>query len=216
MILAAIISIILIFLLIYRIGYLKNNTRGRYIYIVVFILVILINGFFLYDYVQVKSIHNYSTYITYQNLLDRISDVSILEIEDSSDIRTLNASIDRLNSQIDLLSSQLHESSLIRGSNKDIILNFEHLYLQLQAFTNYQNGIFTRGDEIQDTSIPLYNELRIKIRELYDVLEVEDTRLASNIIGISQYRLKAKRGQLDELSQIIDSISDINSRLMNL
>lgn len=214
--LAAIMSIIFIFLLIYRIGYLKKNTRGRYIYILVFIGIIIINGFILYDYVEVKSLHNYSTYITYQNLLDRIDDVAILEIEDTSDIRTFSDSVDRLNSQIFLLSQQLDKSSLIRGSKKAIISDLDSLNLELEAFVNYQNAIFAREADILDEDISLYNELQAEITELYAVLQVADNRLGSNIIGIAQYRLKPEKGQLDRLDDLLDSITEINSKLMNL
>jgi multisubunit Na+/H+ antiporter MnhB subunit len=98
--LAAIISIILIFLLIYRIGDLKKNTRGRYIYIAIFIGIIIVNGFILNDYVQVKSLHNYTTYITYQNLLNSIDDVNILKIEGISDVRVFSDSVNNWTSQV--------------------------------------------------------------------------------------------------------------------
>ena len=214
--LAAIISIILIFLLIYRIGDLKKNTRGRYIYIAIFIGIIIVNGFILNDYVQVKSLHNYTTYITYQNLLNSIDDVNILKIEGISDVRVFSDSVDRLNSQIGLLSQQLDKSSLIKRSKKNIISNLDCLSLELKAFTDYQNAFFAREEEILDSSIPLYNEFKVKIAELLNTLKVKESRLGASLIGIAQYRLNPEKGQLDELDEIVDSISEINSRLMEL
>lgn len=214
--LAGIISIIFIFLLIYRIGDLKKNTRGRYIYIVVFVAIIIINGIILYDYIEVKSLYNYSTYMIYQNLLDRIGDVDTIKIETNSGIRDFSDSIDILNSQIDHLCKQLDKSSLIRGSKKDIISDLDSLNLELKAFTDYQNGIFARGDMISDSSIPIYNEFKEKITKLGNILKVNESRLGKNIFGIVQYRLKPEKGQLDVLGEIVDSISDINSRLMEL
>lgn len=214
--LAGIISIILIFLLIYRIGDLKKNTQGRYIYIVVFMVIILINGIILYDYIEVKSLYNYSTYMTYQNLLDRIVEVDILKIETSSDIREFSDLINILNSQVDHLCQQLDKSSLIRGSKKDIISDLDSLNLELKAFTDYQNGLFTRDDEIPDSSIPIYNEFKEKITEFGNTVRVKESRLGRNIFGIAQYRLKPDKGQFDVLGEIVDSISNINSRLMEL
>lgn len=213
--LAAIISIILIFLLTYRIGEMKN-IRGRYLYIGIFLGTIIINGFILHDYVQVKSIHNYSTYATYQNLLDRIRDLSQYELEDTSEIKDFSDSVDRLNVEISLLRHQIDKSSLIKGSKKDIISNLDSLSLELHAFSNYQKGIIVREDEIALDSISIYNEFKEKVTGLKDVLEVKEDRLASNIIGVVQYRIKLERGQLKELDTILNSISEVNSRLMKL
>lgn len=213
--LAAIISIILIFLIIYRIGEMKN-IRGRYLYIGIFLGTIIINGFILHDYVQVKSIHNYSTYATYQNLLDRIQDLSQYELEDTSEIKDFSDSVDRLNVEISLLRHQIDKASLIKGSKKDIISNLDSLSLELHAFSNYQKGIIVREDEIALDSISIYNEFKEKVTGLKDVLEVKEDRLASNIIGVVQYRIKLERGQLKELDTILNSISEVNSRLMKL
>lgn len=214
--LVAIISIIFIFLLLYRVGYMKKNTRGKNIYIGVFIGMIIINGFILYDYVQVKSIHNYSTYVTYQNLLERIQDVAQFELEDVSGIKEFSDSVDRLNLQVSLLRHQIDEASLIRGSKKDIISNLDYLSLELHAFSNYQSGIFTREDELPENIIPLYNEFKTKFVELKNVLEVNEDRLGGNLIGIVQYRLRPERGQFKELDNVLESITEINSRLMQL
>lgn len=213
--LATIISIVFIFLIIYRIEEMKN-IRGRYIYIGIFLGTIIINGFILYDYVQVKSVHNYSTYITYQNVLDRIQDVAQYQLEDTSDIQGFSDSIDRLNGQISLLRQQIDEASLIKGSKKDIILNLDHLSLELHAFSNYQKGISLREDNLPDDSISLYNEFKLKVVDLKSVLEVKEDSLGGNLIGVVQYRLKPERGQIKELDVIVKSISEVNSRLMEL
>lgn len=214
--LVAIISIIFISLLLYRVGYMKKNTRGRNIYIGVFIGMIIINGLILYDYVQVKSIHNYSTYNTYQNLLERIQDVAEFELEEASGIKAFSDSVDRLNWQISLLRYQIDKSSLIKGSKRDIISNLDSLSLELHAFSNYQSGILAREDEMPENSIPLYNEFKTKFAELKDVLEVNEDRLGGNLIGIVQYRLRPEKGQFKNLDNVLESITEINSRLMKL
>lgn len=213
--LAAIISIIFIFLLTYRIGEMKNIQR-RSIYIGIFVVTIIINAFILHDYVQAKSIHNYSTYMTYQNVLDRIQDVAQYELEDTLDIEGFCDSIDRLNVQISLLRHQIDGASLIKGSKKDMISNLDFLSLELHAFSNYQKGVFMREDSLSDDSISLYNEFKLKVVDLKNVLEVKEDRLGSNIIGVVQYRIKPERGQLKELDTIMNSISEVNSRLMKL
>ncbi len=212
--LSGVISIILVFLLIYRIGEIKNKSKARNIYILIFIGLIIINGFILYDYVQIKSSYNHSTYITYQNLLDRIDDVTRFEIGDSSDLEGFKDSIERLNSQVSLLGLQIDEASLIRGSKKDIISNLDLLTLELHALTNYQDGIIMRQEGISDDTISLYDEFKVKLVDLREVLDVEENRVSRNLFGIAQYRLKSGKSQLGELDTVIESISQINSRLM--
>ena len=206
----------LIILLIYRIGEMRNNIHRRNIYIGISLGIIIINGFILHDYVQVKSIHNYSTYITYQNVLNSIQDVAQYELEDTLDIQGFSDSIDRLNVQISLLRHQIEEASLIKGSKKDMILNLDILSLELHAFSNYQKGVFLREDHLPEDSITLYNEFKLKVVDLKNVLEVKEDRLGGNLIGVVQYSLKPERGQLKELDIIVNSISEVNSRLMKL
>lgn len=214
--LVAIISIVFIFLLIYRIGYLKKNSKGKYIYIGAFTLIIIINGFILKDYVKVKSVHNYSTYITYQNMLDRITDLRQYELNDTSDVKDFSEGVNRLNSQVALLSYQIDQASLIRGSKKDMISNLDLLSLELHAFTNYQKGLIDRQDEIPVDSLPIYNEFKEKITELKAILEVQENRLTSNLVGIAQYRIRPEKNQFDELGNLLEAISKINSRLLKL
>ena len=214
--LAAIISIILIMVLIYRIGEMRNKKWRLSIYIIIFLGTIIVNGFILYDYVQVKSAHNYSTYITYQNVLDGIQNVAQYELEEIGDIQGFSDSVDRLNVHVSLLGYQIDEASLIKGSKKDIISNLDSLSLELHAFSNYQKGIFIREDDLPEDSISLYNEFKLKVADLKNVLEVKEDKLGGNFVGIVQYSLKPERGQLKELGTIINSISEVNSRLMKL
>ncbi|MGN9164916.1 hypothetical protein ACTNDY_06465 [Tissierellaceae bacterium HCP3S3_D8] len=57
------INMILIFILLYSLKKMKLNPKAKNIYIIIFIGLMLINGFVLHNYVQVKSVYNYSTYL---------------------------------------------------------------------------------------------------------------------------------------------------------
>lgn len=200
----------------YRIGEMKKSILGRRIYIIIFIGIIIINGFILHDYVKVKNLHNYSTYITYENLLNRINDVAEFEIEDASDIIEFRNLIDRLNWQLSLLGQQLDKASLIKGQKNKTISNINSISLELEAFVNYQNGILAREDEILELDISSYDEFKTKITELCHILAVKDSKLSGNLIGIVKFRLKPEKGQLNQLDSILKSISEINSRIMKL
>lgn len=214
--LTLVVSIILILLFIYRIGEMKKGVLSRKIYIIIFIGIIIINGLILHDYVKVKSLHNYSTYITYENLLNRINDVAEFEIEDASDIMEFRDRVDRLNWQLSLLGQQLDRASLIKGQKNKTISNINSISLELEAFVNYQNGILAREDEIVEMDISTYDEFKIKITELCDILEVKESKLSGNLMGIVQFRLKPEKGQLNQLDSILESISEINARIMKL
>lgn len=209
-----VITVPLILIMLYSIGEMKLKTKQRNIYIIIFIGIIIANFFIIRDHREVKSIHNYSTYHTYQNMLYIFKDIDRFEIADVSDIKDFNHILERLGNQSALLAYQLDYAVLTGEEDEALKTNLFSLSEELSNFIFHHNRLYANSIDILDDTIPLYNKLKSSISEFGNQIRNRGGNHGSNIIGVIEHRIKPIEKDLSKLNSIMDSISEISTSIM--
>lgn len=212
--LSLIITLFLIFILLYSISEMKLNIKRRNIYTLVFVGIIIANSFLLFDYSKVKSNHNFSTITTYDGITDIFTSLNSYEIKDVSDVKEFRSILEILSHQSALLAYQLKDSILVEGENDSLILSFLSLNAQLSKFETHHNNLAAKGIDISKDKIPLYNDFKLSIIEFGDEIRSENRTIGGNLIGITEYKIKLKRNNIKEYNSIINLMSKINSNII--
>ena len=206
----SIITVPLLFIMLYTIGKMSLKPKERNIYIIIFIGIIVANVFILRDYSEVKSSHNYSTYLTYENMFSMFKDVERYEINDVSDIEDFSIILEGLRNQSFLLGSQLKHSILLKKGNDILKDNLYSLSDELHKFIIYHNRLYANSIDIIDDSIPLYNGLKISISEFGNQIKNQGGNQGGNVMGVVEYNINLIEQDLSELKLIMDTIAKIN------
>ena len=212
--LSLIITLFLIFILLYSISEMKLNIKRRNIYTLIFVGLIIANAFLLFDYSKVKSNYNFSTITTYDGITDIFTSLNSYEIKDVSDIKEFRSILEILSHQSALLAYQLKDSILVEGENDSLILSFQSLNAQLSKFETHHNSLAAKGIDISKDKIPLYNDFKLSIIEFGDVIRSEGGNAGKNLIGITEYKIKLKVKDLSQINSVIDLISNTNSTII--
>ncbi len=209
-----VITLPLILIMLYSVGKMELKTKQRNIYIIIFVGIIIFNAFIIHNHREVKSIHNYSTYLAYENISHIFKDVDRYEIDNVSDIEDFKFIIEGLRNQSALLVTQLVHSTLVEEGNDMLKDNLYSLSEELHKFIIHHNKLYADGTDILDDNLSLYNELKSNISDFGNKIRKEGGNAGGNIIGVVEYRIKLEERDLNELSLILDSISEINANIM--
>ncbi len=113
-----------------------------------------------------------------------------------------------------MLVTQLVHSTLVEEGNDMLKDNLYSLSEELHKFIIHHNKLYADGTDILDDNLSLYNELKSNISDFGNKIRKEGGNAGGNIIGVVEYRIKLEEKNINELSLILDSISEINANIM--
>lgn len=178
-------------------------------FIITTILLIVLNTFFTYNYIQIKSNHNNSTYITYHVLMDSLDRMNKTnDINSVSGIRDMKNTLIDVNKQIGLLLMQMDYSKLAtRKDQNQLKASLNRLSNELYSFILYHNKVFADGEDIPIGQFGKYEELRSEIINLHQELNSNSSSRMS--FGIIKHTLRFEGKQLTRLDKATMAISQM-------
>ena len=183
-------------------------------FIITTTLLVLINSFFTYSYIQLRSSHNNSTYISYNILMDSIERIEgIDEISDSNDVRLLKNTLVDINKHIALLIKQMEHSRIAKKKDQRLIHDSLNLLANdLSSFNQYHNKLFANGYSIAENQILKYDDLRVELVKLNKELR-NDSGVSYMRYGVVNHSLSFKGDQINRLEMVTKTISEIVSEI---